>query len=91
MKRTFYYNFCPVNIATHFYVVNYDDEITIVEKEQGVIYSSNSKVETSMFFVNRFLKYYYDTANNCFTAVTYDYLPRLHHLVNSNKIEGYSA
>jgi hypothetical protein len=91
MKRTFYYDFCPVSIATHFYVVNYDDEITIVEKEQGVIYSSNTQVENSMYFVNRFLKYYYDSANNWFTAVTYDYLPRLHHLVNTNKIEGYSA
>ena len=44
-----------------------------------------------MFFVNRFLKYYYDTQNNWFTPVTYDYIPRLHQLVNTDKVFGYTA
>ena len=44
-----------------------------------------------MFFVNRFLKYYYDDEGNCFTPVTYDYIPRLHQLINTEKNFGYAA
>lgn len=32
LVRWFYYDFCPVNEATNFYVVNYDDAVTIVER-----------------------------------------------------------
>lgn len=60
LKRWFYYDFCAIKDCTDFYIVNYDDAITIVEKEEGVIFSSNVKTQQTIYFVNRFLKYYYD-------------------------------
>ena len=91
MKRIFLYKFCEVNQLTHFYVVNYDDEITIVEKQEGLIYLSNSKSQNTVFFVNRFLKYYYDVEKKWFTPVTYDSLPRVSDLINTTKLEGYTS
>ena len=42
LKRELYYDFCTLREATHFYIVNYDDVVTIVEKQEGVIYISNT-------------------------------------------------
>ena len=89
LKRWFYFNFCAVTAATHFYIVNYDDVVTIVEKEQGHVHLSNVETEDTMFFVNRFLKYYYDVNEGCFTPVTYNYLPRMKNLINTHHLVGY--
>ena len=43
-----------------------------------------------MFFVNRYLKYYYDSMENWFTPVTFDYLPHVSNLINTYKIRGYN-
>lgn len=89
LTRWFYYDFCAIKDCTDFYIENYDDVVTIVEKEEGVIFSSNVKTQQTIFFINRFLKYYYDIENNWFTPATYDYIPRLHQLVNAQKTVGY--
>lgn len=89
LTRWFYYDFCAIKDCTDFYIVNYDDVVTIVEKEEGTIFSSNVKSQQTIYFVNRFLKYFYDMENNWFTPATYDYIPRLHQLVNAQKTVGY--
>lgn len=58
-ERWFYYNYCAFDEATHFYVLNYDEVYTIVEKQHGQIFHSDNHRDECIYFVNRFMKYAY--------------------------------
>lgn len=38
LERFLYYDYCGFEEATHFYILNYDDQHTIVQKEDGPVY-----------------------------------------------------
>lgn len=89
-RRWLYYKFCPLNECTHFYIYNYDKEYTIVRRQQGTIWHSDRSQTECMFFVNRYMKYFYNQQTNQFQATVFDSGPRLSAFVKeTQQLPGY--
>lgn len=89
-ERWFYYAYCDFVDATHFYVLNYDEAYTIVEKHVGNINHNDMRREECVYFINRFMKYYYSKDLNAFRAITFDFTPRITGVINEKSaIIGY--
>jgi hypothetical protein len=59
-RRWLYYEFCPLPICTHFFIYNYDKEYTIVKRQAGTIWHSDRSQAVSMYFVNRYMRYFFN-------------------------------
>ena len=59
-KRIFYMEFCDLSRATHIYIVNYDEEVSIVPKEIKSLLINENLREEMTCFVNRYMTYLID-------------------------------
>ena len=71
--------FCELSEATHFYIINYDEQVSVVAKEtKQLIISENVKVRT-VCFTNRYLTYIVEGGETVKLCV-YDYRERIKQL-----------
>lgn len=59
-KKIFYMKFCPLSSATHLYIVNYDGQVSIVQKDSKQFTLSETEARRYICFVNRYMKYIVD-------------------------------
>lgn len=59
-KRIFYYEFCDLARATHIYILNYDEQVTIVQKEMRNFMVTENNKQQMYCFVNRYMTYLID-------------------------------
>ena len=52
--------FCDLSRATHIYIVNYDEEVSIVPKEIKSLLINENLREEMTCFVNRYMTYLID-------------------------------
>lgn len=83
-KRKFYYEFCELDEATDFYILNYDEQVSIVAKQHKVFMIDEEKSAYYTFFINRYMTYILDE-NQVVRVSMYDYRDRISHIVKSNK------
>lgn len=89
-RRWLYYSFSPMDQATHFFILNYDKKYTIVSKKIGPLALSDRQQINAIYFVNRYLKYYFNPNLYAFQALTFNYIPRLtDYFRQQNSISGY--
>ena len=74
-ERYFYYAFCSLDEATHFHVLNYDGQITIVAKQKRVFMIDEERSRVYTCFVNRYMTYVVD--KEIVRVSMYDYRERL--------------
>jgi hypothetical protein len=92
LERFLYYDYCSLEEATHFYILNYDEQHTIAKKEVGPIYFTDIDSEVCTYFVNRFMKYYYDIHEQVFKAINFNSIPRIRNLLNEKiQVFGYDS
>lgn len=86
-KLWLYYSECSYETCTHFAVLNYDDQITIVEREEEN-YLYRGQKRKIVFFHNRYMKYVILPDSNPPTvrADIYDYDTAIKQIVNRNYI-----
>lgn len=60
LKRKFYYDFCSLEEATDFFILNYDEQVSIVSKEKKVFMKDEEKAAFYTYFVNRYMTYVID-------------------------------
>lgn len=59
-KRIFYYEFCDLARSTHIYILNYDEQVTIVQKEMRNFMITENNKQQMYCFVNRYMTYLID-------------------------------
>lgn len=52
--------FCSLLEATHIYVLNYDEQVSIVKKERKNFWTSDRDSKNFTYFVNRYMTYIID-------------------------------
>lgn len=53
-------SFCPLEEATHIYIVNYDGQVSIVPKQQKSFLYAQAERRHHHYFVNRYMTYIID-------------------------------
>jgi hypothetical protein len=72
-KRKFLYQYAPLETCSHFLVLNWDNEWTIVRKQLVTVQRDESSFFQAVGMTNRFIRYYYDNRLDHITAVEYPY------------------
>lgn len=73
--------FCDLPEATHFYIVNYDEQVTIVERlTKSFMFTENIR-QDFVCFVNRYMTYYLDK-NEVVRLSLYNYGDRIKTITN---------
>lgn len=82
----FYFEFCVLAEATDFYIINYDEQASIVSKQQKVFMVDDEKSRFYTYFVNRYMNYIIDE-HEVVRVSMYDYRDRISHMLQSKKVE----
>jgi len=56
----FYYEYCLLEDATDFFILNYDEQVEIVKKESKVFMIDEENSKFYMYFINRYMTYIID-------------------------------
>jgi len=56
----FYYEYCSLEDATDFFILNYDEQVEIVKKESKVFMIDEENSKFYMYFINRYMTYIID-------------------------------
>lgn len=67
---------CSLQFATHFYIINYDNQASIVRKDSKHFWSSDTESKYLYYFVNRYMTYIIDEESIVRLSV-YNYSKRL--------------
>lgn len=72
---------CPLAAATHFYIINYDGQASIVKRGHKNFWTSETESRSLDYFVNRYMTYIIDEEGVARLSV-YDYGKRLKEISN---------
>lgn len=87
LKKVFYFDFCELSEATDFYIVNYDEEVSIVARGQKTFMVNEEESRFYTFFVNRYMTYIIDE-NKVVRVSMYDYRSRIANIIKGQKQDG---
>lgn len=82
-KKTFYMKFCPLSEASHFYIVNYDGQVSIVKKDSKQFTLSDTEARRYVCFVNRYMTYIVDE-EEVVRLFIYNFEERLRSITEAN-------
>lgn len=80
-KKIFYMQACSLPLSTHFYIINYDGQASIVRRENKCFWTSDTESKSLNYFVNRYMTYIIDEGGVVRLSV-YDYSKRLGEISN---------
>lgn len=82
-QRLMMYDTCQLDQSTHFFILNYDGQYTLVERTQQIYHPSENESYEVIGFVNRYMKYV--ILNGIVRAVDYQYRRRIANILKNPK------
>jgi hypothetical protein len=78
-------SYCSLPQATHFYIVNYDERVSIVPKEVKNLLINDKPNKYTICFTNRYMTYIVDE-NETVRLLIYDYKEKIKSLTNLQEV-----
>ncbi len=91
LKRFFYFDYVEdPSKASHFWILNYDDQVAIQEKKNFTYYETEDKPLDTIGFKNRYVKYYVDRSGTV-KPVLYDVDSKIMQVIKEQQRSGYKG
>jgi hypothetical protein len=78
--------FCALELATHFHIVNYDGQVSIVPKQEKSFLYAEAERKHHCYFINRYMTYIVDEQRTV-KLWTYLYFERVRGIADPTKTE----